>query len=110
MFNDDKIETLKNELNELKISITKLSINDEELQDIKKKIERIEIKLITQLANMSSIKRAMISVGIIIPIVIGTLTFYYEHILDEPNPIEQQKSIDLLWQKYNKMIDIRLNN
>jgi hypothetical protein len=74
------------------LEVYKTNSLNTELQKLKERMEDLE-------------KLSHNIVGAIISILIAVFTYYSEYLSDRPSPVEQQKNIDSLWNKYNNLID-----
>lgn len=69
--------------------------NKESIDALSSRVQELE----KQVIQISGIKKTIIAIGAVISLLIAFLSYYGEYISDKPNQIEQQKSLDLLWQK-----------
>jgi hypothetical protein len=90
-----KTNSLNTELQKLK----------ERMEDLEKLSHNIDKQLTEQATETKNTKKTLMTVGAIISILIAVFTYYSEYLSDRPSPVEQQKNIDSLWNKYNNLID-----
>lgn len=89
-----KIENLNSEIKNLKKNL-------EELQKLSHELDK---QLNEQATETKNTKKTLMTVGAIVSILLAVFTYYSEYLSDRPSPVEQQKNIDSLWNKYNILI------
>lgn len=88
--------------NSLNTELQKLKERMEELEKLSHSIDK---QLTEQVTETKNTKKTLMTVGAIISILIAVFTYYSEYLSDRPSPVEQQKNIESLWNKYNNLID-----
>jgi|5_EtaG_2_1085323.scaffolds.fasta_scaffold01948_9 regulator of replication initiation timing len=92
---DFKIDSLSSDFDDLKVS----------LQQLKSKINSLDNKVLTQEVKTKHTNKILTVVSIVASILLATFTYYSEYLSNSPSASEQQKNIDLLWVKYNKLME-----